>query len=254
MSRLDANIIAKTNFNANAQTLELDVASLNSVRFEFSGTYNFTALFEALGSDNTTWFPFQVTAPSTGAVSSSHATANATQAYEAGCSTVSKVRVRLSAFTSAGLNTHRVAIVGSAAFFTPAPVPTVALGAGSQVIGNVGTAAGTALSVVSAATTNLTSIKTTAGNLFELTASNPTATPAYIKLYNKASAPVVATDVPVLTITVPAASPTGLPITFGFSQIGKRFTTGIALAITGGVAATDSTNAVAGVQVHGTYI
>ena len=39
--------------------------------------------------------------------------------------------------------------------------------------------------------------------MYVLTASNPTATAAYLKLYNKASAPTVGTDVPVLTITLP---------------------------------------------------
>lgn len=258
MSRLEAHVVAKTNFTAVNQTLELDVSSLNSVRFEFSGTYVFTAVFEALGSNGTTWFPFSVTMPNAATVTASHSTASATQAYEASCSTVSKVRVRLSAFTSAAVGGHRVAMIGSAAFFTPAPIPSVVLGGGTASIGSMtaNPPAGTALSVTSVAGTNLSAPKTSAGNLFEVTVSNPTATPAYVKFYNKASAPVVATDVPVLTIVAPATSATSTASAneLSFGATGKRFALGIAMAITGAPAATDATNAVAGVQVHGTYI
>lgn len=134
----------------------------------------------------------------------------------------------------------------------------IVIGAGSATIGTViaTTPSGANITVVSAATTNASVQKATAGNLFEVTVSNPTATPVYIKFYNKASAPTVGTDIPVMTITAPAASATNKPTdcVLTFAQIGKRFATGIAMAITGGPLATDTTVAVAGVQVHGTYI
>lgn len=132
----------------------------------------------------------------------------------------------------------------------------IVLGTGAASIGTVATPAGTALNVVSAATTNASVQKSTAGNLFEITISNPTATPVYVKLYNKASAPTVGTDVPIVTITAAAAAATNKPTdgVLTFAQIGKRFTAGIAMAITGGPLATDTTAAVAGVQVSGTYI
>lgn len=119
------------------------------------------------------------------------------------------------------------------------------------VTANQGTlASGTAISVVSAATTNASNQKSTAGNLFEVTASNPTATPAYLKFYNKATAPTVGTDVPVMTIPVPANS----FVSYVPGGQGKRFTTGIGMAVTGAITAADTTASVAGVQVHGTYI
>jgi len=105
-----ANVVTKTNFSANGQTLELDTAGLSRCRFEFSGTYAFTGAFEA-SIDGTTWFPFLATLPNTAATSLNHAAANATQAYEANCLAVAKVRLRLTAFTSAG--THKVLIAGS---------------------------------------------------------------------------------------------------------------------------------------------
>lgn len=120
------------------------------------------------------------------------------------------------------------------------------------VTANQGTlAAPTPLNLNSAATTNLTSVKNSAGTLYNLVARNTGAAAAYLKLYNKASAPVVATDVPVLVIEIAAG---GLvPLSFG--AVGHRFATGIALAITGAQADTDATAVAAGqVRVLGSYI
>jgi hypothetical protein len=58
--------------------------------------------------------------------------------------------------------------------------------------------------VTTTASTNATSIKTTAGTLYCLNVTNKTAATIYVKLYNKASAPTVGTDVPVMTIPVAA--------------------------------------------------
>ncbi len=119
------------------------------------------------------------------------------------------------------------------------------------VTANQGTlATGTAISVTTAASTNASVQKSASGNLFEITASNPTATAAYLKLYNKAAAPTVGTDVPVMTIPVAANS----FVSYVSGGQGKRFTTGIAIAVTGAITAADTTASVAGVQVHGTYI
>lgn len=109
--------------------------------------------------------------------------------------------------------------------------------------------AATAYSVVTAASTNAAAIKASAGNLFELTVSNVTATAAYVKLFNKASAPTVGTDVPLFTVPVPANS----TVSAEYGALGKRFAAGIAISVTGAIAATDTTNAVAGVQISATY-
>ena len=250
MSSLQGNSIEKTNFSANGQTLVLNVAGLNSVRFEFSGTYAFTSAFEA--SSNSTngvdgvWFPMRATQTDANTNSLSHSTANATRAYEASCHNDTWIRIRLTAFTSAGA--HRVAIVGSTAAIEP--VPSVVFPA-SQMIA---TPTGTAIAVTTTASTNASIQKSTAGNLFELTISNPTATAAYVKLYNKASAPTVGTDIPVLTQRIAATGSAGDTVALSFGQNGKRFTTGIAMAVTAAAAATDTGVAVAGVQIHGTYI
>jgi hypothetical protein len=120
----------------------------------------------------------------------------------------------------------------------------------SKVFPEICPQSGFTYSAVTAASTNAGTVKAAGGNLLEIALSNPTATPAFVKIYDKASAPTVGTDVPVITIPLDANSAKA----FEFGAYGKRFANGIAIAVTGAIAATDTTNAVAGVQMHGTYI
>lgn len=106
--------------------------------------------------------------------------------------------------------------------------------------------AGTAYNLVTAASTNGALIVAGTVGLSELTVSNPTATPAYVKLYNKATAPTVGTDVPILTIPVPA----GAVVSLNFGTIGKRVPLGLGIAVTGAAVATDTTATVAGIVVN----
>jgi hypothetical protein len=100
--------------------------------------------------------------------------------------------------------------------------------------------------LVSAATTNATSIKSSAGTLGYIVAGNSLGTVAYVKMYNKASAPSVGTDVPVQWYTVPGNTQ-GAGLVLAIPK-GCNFSTGIALAITG-LPATSDTTAVALGQV-----
>ena len=93
----------------------------------------------------------------------------------------------------------------------------------------------------SAATTNATSVKASAGNLFSIIATNTAAYDVFLKLYDKASAPTVGTDTPVATINIKTVS------TFQFSkENGLRFANGIAFAITKLAADSDTTALAAG--------
>lgn len=94
----------------------------------------------------------------------------------------------------------------------------------------------------SAATTNATSTKASAGTVWSILVSNTNAAKRYLKLYNKASAPTVGTDIPVLTIPIPAD---GIEQIDGGSN-GIRFGTGIAWALTTGAADTDTGAVAAG--------
>jgi hypothetical protein len=148
--------------------------------------------------------------------------------------------------------------VTALAAVTGTAVVTLVAGSGNGVVGidtPITIAAGqgvtttpytpSASSLTSAATTNATSVKTSAGSLYEITADNFTAAIKWLKIYNKSSAPTVGTDVPILTVPIPINS----SVVLNFGTQGKRFTTGIAFALTGAQAVSDTTALAAG-DVH----
>ena len=99
----------------------------------------------------------------------------------------------------------------------------------------------------SLATTNIALILTGTSGLAAFYATNTGATAAFVKLYNKATAPVLATDVPEMIIPIAAASggfPGVASLPMGFN--GFRFALGLGIAITGAVGDTDATAVAAG--------
>ena len=141
---------------------------------------------------------------------------------------------------------------------TTAPAPVAVVSTVSTAVTGTVTAtvtAGTVNPVVpatpfilnSAATTNAALILTGTSGLQAFYATNTGATAAFVKLYNKATAPVLATDIPAMILPVPAAV-AGVPgvatLPIGFS--GFRFALGLGIAITGAVADTDTTAVAAG--------
>ena len=90
--------------------------------------------------------------------------------------------------------------------------------------------------LITAATTNATSVKASAGNVYGWQITNKSAGILYVKLYNKASAPTVGTDVPVITIGIPTLSTSVVSYEKGLS-----FATGIAMATTGLITDADAT-------------
>ena len=93
-------------------------------------------------------------------------------------------------------------------------------------------------------------MKTGTTGLHELTVSNVTASTIYVKLYNKATAPTVGSDVPIFTLPVAA----GATVNVGFAPIGKRLPLGLGIAVTAGAAATDTAAVTVGAQIHATYL
>ena len=92
--------------------------------------------------------------------------------------------------------------------------------------------------LISTASTNSNVVKNSPGNLYSIIAIGLTSTVRYLKLYNKATAPVVGTDVPVMVIPVPANTQ-GAGISIPFSM-GVNFSSGISFAITSGALDSDS--------------
>lgn len=93
---------------------------------------------------------------------------------------------------------------------------------------------------ISAATTNATLVKNSAGVLLYLNGTNTNASPRFVKWYDKASAPTVGTDVPIHTFMLPGNT-SGAGIVIQLSPNGCNFATGLAYAITAGVADSDTT-------------
>ena len=130
-------------------------------------------------------------------------------------------------------------------------LPIVINGGALSSISSIGTlgnpGAPTNQFINSIAGTNIASISTASTGVSSIYTTNTGSTPAYIKLYNKATLPVLATDIPEMIIVVPAAV-SGVPgvytLPIGFS--GLRFTSGLGIAITGGASDTDTTAVTAG--------
>jgi hypothetical protein len=126
-------------------------------------------------------------------------------------------------------------------------VQTGALPAGTNSIGLTVPAPQAAVNgatpsrVNAGASTNATSLKASAGNIYGIHVFNVAAYDVFLKFYNKASAPTVGTDTPVWTIPVKAGG--------GFSAnfpVGTPFSTGVAYAITKLQADSDTTAVAAG--------
>lgn len=106
--------------------------------------------------------------------------------------------------------------------------------------------------VAAAATTNATSVKTSAGNVYGYSLSNTTATVYYLRLYNLAAAPTCSSATGfVESIMIPAS-------TSGAGRErqqpnGQAFSTGIAYCITANAASNDNNAAATGVLVTLTF-
>lgn len=96
--------------------------------------------------------------------------------------------------------------------------------------------------LIAAASTNATNLKNVAGTIGGIVAINLTAAVKFLKIYNKATAPTVGTDVPVFTIPIPASTDGN-----GFVwNVPITLSAGISFAITGAAADNDTTALTAG--------
>lgn len=104
-------------------------------------------------------------------------------------------------------------------------------------------AAPTTYTLVSAATNNAQFVKASAATVFSCQLGNIDSTVAYLKIFNKASAPTVGTDSPVKTIIIPKAGTAadGAGNTVFFGPGGFSLGTGFAIAVTAGLPLLDNT-------------
>lgn len=130
---------------------------------------------------------------------------------------------------------------------SPTAVPGATSDLGTQYRATA-TGAASVAKLASAASTNATSVKASAGRVVGYSLTNTTAAFKYVRLYNKATAPTVGTDSPVLVIGLPPNSTTACN-----QEGGIGFATGIAYAITGAVADLDATVTAANDVVGGLF-
>jgi hypothetical protein len=154
---------------------------------------------------------------------------------------VKRVRVRCTARTS-GTQSWRF-VQGT---YATEPIPAAQVSATQPISGTVTAtvtppAPTTPYFVNSSATTNGALIITGTSSVHSIWATNEGASPAFLKLYNKATAPTVGTDVPEMIIPIPAAVG-GVPgvanPNIGF--IPFRFALGLGIAITRNAVHTDN--------------
>lgn len=227
---------AQTNATGSASANNTDLISVacdsfRSVNFQITGTWVGT-ITSQVSNDNTNWFPLGCfTASSQSFVST--ATVNAIN--YGSLNGYQFFRLRFTAYTSGTASVI--------AYFNRENVPTSVIAANptNTVVGSTVSTAVTLYTVNSAATTNAANIKSTAANLYGISAMNTSATTKYVRFYSKATTPTVGTDVPIMVVAVPATSSKEIEYVPGL-----RVATGLGVSITGGAAATDATAVAAG--------
>lgn len=218
-----------------SQTVEFGVTDAVTAVIAASGTYGSVAIAFEVTIDDANWFPIMGVQTDAATFATASGTLSSTaRAWEFGVSGFSKIRVRSTAWTS---GTMAIRCGRSTFGYDPAGMSQVAIASGN--VGVSGKTAGGAIAArhISAATTNATALKASAGTLYGGRAFNSGAAACFLKFYNKASAPTVGTDVPVYVVGIPPGQSVDLGIA---NDIGLAFSLGIAFAITAGAADADT--------------
>jgi hypothetical protein len=218
----------------------IDTSGYGVVVVQLTGTWSGTVTFQD-SNDNTNWVS-ATGVSSTGSLSSITTSNGIFRVSPGG----RYVRVNVTSYSSGTVNAS-VVVRASPSTFPNISAFQGSAGATPWLVQAKGTTSGglTKSRVQSAATTNATSVKASAGQVYFVEVGNNGASDAWIKFFDKASAPTVGTDTPVWTCYIPKGMGR-----FTNTDIGLVFSTGIAYAVTGGAGDSDTT-AVAAAQVTG---
>lgn len=205
-----------------------------SVRGTFAG---FNCIFEGQVEDGGTWFPTDAVRSVGATVESVTGVLSAAPAYSWDVSVggYRRLRMRCTARTSGtqvwDYNSYRggpecapVSVVSSISAALPAGTSKIG-DTGAQITANA-TGAGLIAKVLSAASTNATVVKASAGRLYGFQLANTSAAWKYLKLHNVAVAPT-----PGAAVAATIAIPPGGHVSVGF-DVGMGFATGIGYTIT----------------------
>lgn len=196
-------------------------AGVAVVRFQVSGTWTGTIEFDQSVDAGTTWGLLGCHVNGT-TFSGTSVTANGIFDCEAAGATNVRARATAAVTGTATVTTTFTAFPGVAKSFTI-------------------TSGATPFHLIAANTNNSTSVKGSPGVVFAAQLGNNSTAVAYLKLYDKATAPTCGTDVPKKTIIIPASpSAAGAGDNFHVA-IGTGFTLGIGICVTTGIADNDNT-------------
>lgn len=250
-------------------TLSVDVSDSATVTFHVkntgtlsmtSGVYFFEGSIDSTNGTDGTWFSIQGSRTNANGIESNiglllgPGTPNA-YAWKASVNGVKWFRIRCVTATSANTAPVWTVIRGAYAAETSPAIPTHAV-TGSGTFTTAGTVTNTPTSGTSfiflgtAVSTNSAVIKTSVGNIMEISLFNPTAATVYVKFYSTATAPTAGTGSAYLIIPVAA----GAAAFYEFGATGKRFPLGIGYTTVANAAATDATAIAAGMTFSLTYI
>jgi hypothetical protein len=216
----------------------LDVSQYKFISLQLTGTWIGTVSFQG-SNDGGTFFPIVTSNPSGGqAIGESSTTENRLVKLP----TIYKfVRIRVTSYTSGIVEGVAYGHRDENSSGLIAAIGPVTLNAETtKKIGNVGLISDGTPSYqkfISATGLNATVVKGSPAKLTILNIVNGAATLRYFKIYNKASAPTVGTDIPLITITLPTGSSSFTLPAF----IGIDFSVGLSFACTLGVADSDTT-------------
>jgi hypothetical protein len=220
-------------------------AGQSTISIQVTGTY--TGALSVQGTiDGTTWVTLvpQLVRATNNVITGTIASAQQ-DIWTAPYAGHAKIRVTgLAAMTGTATVTMRGCLGPASNLYSVASITTLAsMSAGANLIADVGiqyrasaTGGASTAKILTAATTNATSVKTSAGRLIGWSLSNTTAAFKYVHFHNLAAAPTVGTSVPLFTIAVPPNS----HISSVYNG-GRAMATGIAYSITGAIADLDAT-------------
>jgi len=229
-------------------TVEGDVSRASNVMAFCIGTFagvncTFEGSLELTGDTN--WAGIQAIRSNANTVETATGALSAQPVYfwEMSVNALKRIRVRATARTS-GTQSWRF-VQGT---YATEPIPAAQVSATQPVSGTVTAtvtppAPATPYFVNSAATTNGALILTGTSSVQFFYATNEGASYAYVKLYNKATAPTVGTDVPEMIIPIPPAAG-GVPGMVNLNMgvfVCARFALGLGIAITRNAVHTDTT-------------
>lgn len=227
-------------------TVEGDVSRASNVMAFCSGTFStvnctFEGSLEPTGDTN--WFGVQAIRSNANTIETTTGNLSAQPAYawELSVNALARLRVRCTARTS-GTQNWRFKL----GTYATEPIPGAQVSATQPVSGTVtanqGTLATPTANILnSAASTNGTVVKASAGTLYSITASNNNAAVRYLKLHNSTT---VTPGTTAVALIIPL--PPGVVTSLNLGALGMRFGTGICLSITTGAADNDTGAVAAG--------